>query len=150
MGSVLTQGRPALLAALRADPEIRARVRTCVEFGPGLRRRFAVVPALCPALSVAQAGTAERRIANVECEIAQTLHVGILTAGQDAAPCEELAALVVDCVHACSADRLGLAAEGLTAVRVRAVRCKPLPDEHGPRMLWSADVEVELLWRRIP
>ena len=55
MSNFLTDGRLALLAALRADAAISALVRTWFEFGPGLIRRHDVEPALCPVLGVAPA-----------------------------------------------------------------------------------------------
>lgn len=149
MSNFLTDGRLGLIAALQGDAQIDSRVKTYIEFGPGLRRRYGLQPALCPALSVAPADGAERRIANVEREIPQTLRIQVATAGQDVQPCEELAALVIERVHACNHDRLGLAADGLTALCVKSIEWSALPDEHGPRILWSAAVEVELLWRRI-
>ena len=149
MSNFLTDGRLGLIAALQGDAQIDSRVKTYIEFGPGLRRRYAVEPSLCPALSVAPADGTERPIANVEREIPQALRIQVVTAGQDVQPCEELAALVIECVHACNQDRLGLAADGLTALRVRSIQWSALPDEHGPRILWSAAIEVELLWRRI-
>jgi hypothetical protein len=98
---------------------------------------------------VAPGGAAERRVANVAREIPQALTVEVATCGQDVGPCEELAALVVARVNACNADCLGLAADGLTALRVAGVAWRVEPDRQAPRPIWVAAVEVELLWRRI-
>jgi hypothetical protein len=149
MSNFFTDGRLGLIAALQGDAQIDSRVKTYFEFGPGLRHRYAVEPALCPALSVAPADGTERLIANVEREIPQVLRIQVLTAGQDVQPCEELTAVVIERVHACNQDRLGLAVDGLTALRVISIQWSALPDEHGPRILWSAAIEVEMLWRRI-
>ena len=148
MSNVFTDGRLGLIAALQGDPEIDSRVKTYFDFGPGLRRRYGLKPALCPALSVAPAEAVERRIANVEREVPQTLRVQVATEGHDVQPCEELPALVLDRIGACNRDRLGLAAEGLTAVQVRAIAWAALPDERSARLIWTATIEVELLWRR--
>jgi hypothetical protein len=149
MSNFLTDGRLALLGALRADAAISALVRTWFEFGPGLARRYDVEPARCPVLSGAPAEGAPRRVANVESEVPQVLQVEVATAGQDAAPCEELVALVLACVDAANADCLGLAAEGLAGLRVRSVRWAAQPKPDAARPIWTAAVEVELLWRRM-
>jgi hypothetical protein len=147
MSNFLTDGRLGLMAALQGDAAIDARVRSYFDFGPGLRRRPALEPALCPALSLAPAEAAEERVANVEREVPQLLRVEVATAGQDVQPCEELAALVIARVNACNSDCLGLAADGLTGLRVRAVRWDALPRPEAARILWTAAIEVELLWR---
>jgi hypothetical protein len=149
MGNFFTDGRLALIAALQADAEIDGRIRTYFDFGPGLRRRNALQPAFCPALSVAPAEGAERRVANVEREIPQVFRVELATAGQDVAPCEELTALVLARVAACNQTRLGLAPEGLTGLRVRTIAWQTVPGPEEARLLWTATIEVELLWRRL-
>ncbi len=149
MSNFFTDGRLGLIAALQGDPEIDGRVRTYFDFGPGLARRRALEPAQCPALSVAPAGAAERRVANVEREVPQALSIELATCGQDVAPCEELAALVIARVHACNGECLGLAADGLTGLRVAGVSWRVEPDEASARPIWIAAVEVELLWRRV-
>ena len=149
MSNFLTDGRLGLIAALQGDPEIDGRVKTYFDFGPGLRRRHDLEPALCPALSVVPAEGAEGRIANVEREIPQVLHLEVATDGQDAQPCEELVALVLARVNACNETCLGLAAEGLTGLRVRAIRWSIVPREGAGRIIWTAAIEVELRWRRL-
>jgi len=139
MSNFLTDGRLALLSALRADESISPLVRTWFDFGPGLLRRHDVEPALCPILGVAPAESAPTEVANVE----------VATAGQDAAPCEELVALVLACVDDANADNLGLAAQGLAGLRVRSIRWAALPRADAARLIWTAAVEVELLWRRM-
>lgn len=149
MSNFLTDGRLALLTALQADAGIDARVKTWFDFGPGLSRRHAVEPAVCPALSLAPAEGSEQTVANVETEFPQILRIEVATAGQDAAPCEDLVALVVQQVAAAREGCLGLAAEGLAGLSVRTVRWACEPAEAAARILWKATVEVELLWRRM-
>lgn len=148
MSNFFTDGRLALIAALQGDAQIDARVKTCFDYGPGLARRHALEPALCPVLSVAPAQGVHRSVANVQREIPQVLHVEVATAGQDVAPCEELAALVAACVDTCNDDCLGLSADGLTALRVRNIWWDARPRQDAVRIIWVAVLEVELLWRR--
>lgn len=147
MGNLFTDGRLALIGALQADPAIAGLVKTWFDFGPGLRRRPNVEPAACPALSVAPEEAAEAYVANVERQIPQTLRIEVAAAGQDVAACEELAALVLERVHASNQDCLGLAAQGLTGLRVRAITWAALPKEQAAQVVWTAALHVELLWR---
>ncbi len=149
MSNFLTDGRLGLIAALQGDSEIDGRVKTWFDFGPGLKRRHDVEPAFCPALSVAPAEGAEVHVANVEREMPQVLRVEVATAGQDVQPCEELVALVLDRVRACNEDCLGLASDGLTGLRVQRVVWSAVPREEAARLIWTATIDVELLWRRI-
>jgi len=149
MSSFLTDGRAALIAALRSDATIARRVRTFFDSGPGVRRRRTLSPAACPVLGVSPAGAAVSATANVEREVVQTLQVEVATDGQDAAPCEELVALVMARVEACDESGLGLTASGLADVRTRSVTWSALPDPGAARVIWTAGVEVELLWRMI-
>ena len=150
MSNFLTEGRTALVEALKADASLEAAVKTWFDFGPGLRRRAEPEPASCPALSVMPAGVNQLFVANVERELPQALRIEVTTDGQDPGPCEELAALVLACVEDCNETCLGLAADGLTGVRVGGVTFAPLPRAGAARPLWRGDVEVELLWRRQP
>ena len=149
MSNFLTDGRLGLIAALQADSQIDSRVKTYFDFGPGLRRRRALKPAFCPALSVAPAEGAETHVANVEREMPQVLRVEVATDGQDAQPCEELVALILDRIDTSNDTCLGLAADGLTGLFVRAVRWSIVPGEGEGRILWTAGIEVELRWRRL-
>ncbi len=148
MSNYLTDGRLALMDALKGDAEIQSRVKTWVEFGPGLKRRSVLEPAACPALSVLPARLAPEPVANLERELPQTLRVEITTDGQDVAPCEELVSLVLQRVRAAGETCLGLADRGLTTLRVRSVEWRPLPRPEGSRLRWRATVRVELPWRR--
>ncbi|MCD6416738.1 MAG: hypothetical protein J7M08_08605 [Planctomycetes bacterium] len=148
MSNFLTQGRTALLGALKDDEEINSRVRTYLAFGPGLKRRAELTAALCPALTLTPGRTDQAQVANVERELAQRLAVEVAVAGQDVAPCEELAALVLDRVLASSETCLGLSGEGLTALRARSVQLEAQPAEDAAHLIWKARVAVELLWRR--
>jgi hypothetical protein len=148
MSNFLTDGRLALLAALQADPEIDARVKTWFDFGPGLSRRHALEPAVCPVVSLAPAEGSQAAIANVESEFPQILRLEAATHGQDAAPCEELVALVLEAVSAARESCLGLSPDGLAGVSVRAVTWATHPTEDAARLIWKATLDVELLWRR--
>jgi hypothetical protein len=148
MSNFLTDGRLALLAALQADPEIDARVTTWFDFGPGLSRRRALEPAVCPAISLAPAEGSQAAVANVESEFPQVLRLEAATSGQDAAPCEELVALVVAQVAAARESCLGLAPDGLAGVGVRAVRWATHPADDAAHPIWKATLDIELLWRR--
>ncbi len=147
MSNFFTDGRLGLIAALQGDAEIGNRVKTYFDFGPGLSRRYNLEPAVCPALSVAPVEGAETHIANVEREIPQVLRVTVATDGQDVQPCEELVALVLQRIHACDETRLGLASDGMTGLRVRGISWAARPREEGARLIWTASIEVELLWR---
>ncbi|MFO7956494.1 MAG: hypothetical protein R6X33_05300, partial [Candidatus Brocadiia bacterium] len=63
MSSYLTDGRTALLAALKADADLQSLVKTWLEAGPGLRRRERIEPAWCPAVSVRPAGVRRTAVA---------------------------------------------------------------------------------------
>jgi len=149
MSNIFTDGRLGLTAALQGDADIDARVRTWFDFGPGLSRRRAIEPASCPALSIAPAEGAEVPVANVEREVPHLLLVEVATDGQDVAPCEELAALVIARVHACNDDCLGLAGEGLASLRPRRLTWAAEPRPDAARIVWRARIEVELLWRLV-
>ncbi len=149
MSNFLTDGRTALVDALRADAEIDARVRTYFTFGPGLAERRSLEPAACPALTVLPGGARPACVASIEREVPHALTVEIATAGQDVAPCEELAALVLDRLRACDEDCLGLTAQGLEGVFAGPVRWRMRPAPDAPRPLWVASIEVTLLWRRL-
>ncbi len=148
MSNFLTDGREALLAALKADAQIDDRVKTYYEFGAGLQQRAAPEPASCPALSLSPSDVRRLPVANVEREIPQSLRIRITTAGQDVEPCEELAALVMACVEKANETAFGLTSEGLTGLRVRSVTWGARPREGAASVLWTATLEVELLWRR--
>ncbi len=147
MSNFLTDGRLALLAALESDLAISAAVRTFFRFGPGLGVRFNLEPSACPALCVTPEGAAQSLVANVEKEVAQMLCVQVAVDGQDLEPCEELTALVLARLSACDETCLGLASQGLTAVRAGAVRWSALPGRTAARVIWTASVETELRWR---
>jgi len=161
MGNFLTDGRRALLEALKDDPQIASRVRSWFEFGPGLERRYGLEPAACPLLALSPAlGESARtanalsdvvesaRTANALSDVVQRLRLEVATAGQDAGPCEELVALVLQRLQACDESRLGLAAEGLVGVSVGTLRWRARPRRAGSRLLWTATLDVALEWKR--
>ncbi len=148
MTNIFTDGRTALVAALQADDEVASRVKTWFDFGPGLTRRRSLEPSACPALSVAPAQDTEGYAANVERESTQVLEVEVAAAGQDVAPCEDLVGAVMACVETENGTCLNLAAEGLTGLRIRTVRWAAIPGRDAARIVWTAAIQVELLWRR--
>jgi len=148
MANFLTDGRTALLSALKADAEIAARVKRWFEFGPGLQRRYELEPASCPLLALAPADGDALRTANALTDVAQRLRIELATDGQDAEPCEELVALVLERLRACDDDCLGLSADGLAGVEVETVRWQPRPDASGARIVWTATIQVALQWKR--
>lgn len=148
MANFLTDGREALLDALKADAVIAARIKTWFEFGAGLRRRFRLEPADCPLLALSPERGAALRSSNALTDVSQRLRIEVATDGQDAEPCEELVALILDRIQACDSTCLGLAAEGLTGLQLERVTWEPLPDASGARLLWRARIGVRLLWKR--
>jgi hypothetical protein len=149
MSNFLTDGRLALIAALQGDAAIDSRVKTYVDYGPGLSRRRSIEPAACPVLSVAPSEAQDYPVANVEHEVPQLLRIEVATAGQDVQLCEEIVALVLSRVHECNTDCLNLAADGLTGLRVESVAWASEPHDSAARLIWTAAITVRLLWRRI-
>jgi len=148
MANYLTDARRALLEALKADAQIAARVKTWFEFGPGLRRRYNVEPAACPLLALCPVDGAATRTANVLTDVVQRLRVEVATDGQDAGPCEELVALVLERIIACDESCLGLSDSGLAGIEVEAVRWRSVPNPAGGRIAWAAGIDLSLLWKR--
>ena len=148
MSNFLTDGRMALLEALRDDAGIASRVKTWFEFGPGLRRRFNIEPGACPLLALSPAEGDAVRTANALTDVAQRLRIEVATDGQDAEPVEELVALLIVRLQACGEDCLGLADDGLAGVDVEGITWRPEPDASGARVVWVAGIGVALLWKR--
>jgi hypothetical protein len=148
MSNYLTDGRTALLDALKADAQISARVKTWFEFGAGLRRRFNIEPGACPLLALSPAEGDALRTANALTDVAQRLRIQVATDGQDAEPIEELVALTMECIKACDESCLDLADDGLTGVGVDGIAWRPEPDASGARVVWVARIGVLLLWKR--
>jgi len=148
MANFLTSGRTALLAALKGDVSIAAKVKTWYEFGSGLKRRLNVEPAACPMLALSPADGEAARTSNALLDVTQRLRIEVATDGQNAEPCEELVALVLARLRACDESCLGLGADGLTGVDVEGVTWEPQPDETGARIVWTARIGVALEWKR--
>jgi len=148
MANFLTQGRTALLAALKADASIAAKVKSWFEFGPGLSRRFNVEPAACPMLALSPADGDAARTSNALLDVAQRLSIEVATDGQNAEPCEELVALVLERIRACDGTCLGLGSEGLMGLDVEGVAWRPRPEAAGARVVWTARIGVALSWKR--
>lgn len=148
MSNFLTDGRLALLEAFKNDSDIASAVKNWFEYGSGLKRRRELEAALCPFLALAPEEGELERVANVQREIPQVLRVDLATEGQDARPVESLAAMVIERVRQSNEDCLGLAGQGLAAVRVRGLKWEAVPAKSGPRIIWTASIPVQLLWRR--
>jgi len=148
MANFLTDGRDALLDALKADVQIAARVKTWFEFGAGLRRRFRMEPADCPLLALSPAGGDALRTCNALTDLSQRLRIEVATDGQDAEPCEELVALVLDRIVACDSTCLGLAGDGVTGLEVEGITWRPVPAAGDARILWSARIDMAIAWKR--
>jgi len=148
MPNFLTDGRLALLDALKNDPDISSAVKNWFEYGSGLKRRCELEAALCPFLALAPEEGKVEQVANVQRQIPQVLRIDLATEGQNASPIEALAALVIERVRQCNEDCLGLAGNGLAAVQLRGVKWEAVPAKSGPRLIWTAGIRVRLLWRR--
>jgi hypothetical protein len=148
VSNYLTDARSALLAELKADPAIDAAVRTWFEFGPGLRRRYAVEPAACPLLALVPAGGEAVPAANALGDLVQRLRIEVATAGQDAAPCEELVATVVARLWDADPGALGLAAQGLWSVEPGRIEWRTAPEPSAAGVVWIAGVDAILRWKR--
>ncbi len=148
MANFLTDGRTALLDALKADAQIAARVKTWFEFGAGLQRRFGIEPAVCPLLALSPAEGDAVRTANALTDIAQRLRIEIATDGQNAELAEELVALIIERIKACNQSCLGLAPDGLMGVEIEGITWRAVPDPSGARIAWSVRIGVAMLWKR--
>ena len=148
MANFLTDGRTALLNALKGDAQIAALVKTWYEFGGGLKRRFMIEPAACSLLSLSPAEGDAVRSANALTDIAQRLRIEVATDGQDAEPVEELVALIIERLKASNESCLGLASEGLTGIDAEGITWRPVPHAGGARVMWTARIGVMLLWKR--
>ena len=77
-------------------------------------------------------------------EVIQTMY----TAGQDAAPCEELVAAAIGVVKSERETALGLSGSGLQGLSIAGLSWKAHPEDDAPRVLWLAALTVRLLWIR--
>ena len=148
MANFLTQGRLALLDALKAHETLHYRVRTWNEYGPGLRRRHRLNPASCPICSVTPREGGQEQAFNVLRRVPQLLQVEMATAGQDVEPCEELVAAAISVVQSERETALDLSDRGLQNLSVTDLTWKAHPGEDSPRPLWLAALSVKLLWIR--
>jgi len=148
VANYLTQGRTALLDALRADATMAAGVKTWFEFAADIRRRYALEPSACPLAALYPAAGQAVRTSNGFRDVVQRLTLDLATDGQDAEPCEELLAAALDRLAACDETCLDLAAEGLTGLDVEEFTLRMLPEPAGARVLWHARITVALHWER--
>ncbi len=149
MSVYLTDARTALVAALEADVTLSLKVVKWFTWGPGLRKRFDILPAVCPLVSVVPAEMGQDQVANVTAGIDQDLEIGIATDGQDAAPCEELVAAALDVLVAAARSRLGLADEGLSSVEIVRVLWRAVKDKEDARVRWEATITARIHWMRL-
>ena len=148
MANFLTDGRTALLAELKADTQIAAKVKTWFEFGPGLTRRYNLEPGACPLLALSPADGDAARTANAYTDVVQRLRIEVAADGQDAEPCEELVSLVLARLQACDAEALNMSADGVVGVDVEGIQWRSVPETSGARIVWAASVDVAILWKR--
>jgi len=148
MSCFLTQGRLALIDALKADATLGARVRTWYDFGPGLQKRYEILPAACPLCSVVPAELDDEQLTNAAAFVAQDVEIGIATDGQDCAPCEELVAAALDVVRDANDTALGLAAEGLLDLAPVSLSWQPVETKEASRIRWEARIVVRVRWAR--
>ena len=148
MANFLTDGRAALLAKLKADVQIASKVKTWFEFGAGLTQRYNLEPSACPLVALSPADGDAVRTANAYTDVTQRLRIELATDGQDAEPCEELVSLVLARLQACDADALGMSADGVVGVDVEGIRWRAVPDRSGARVVWAANVDIAILWKR--
>jgi len=148
MSCFLTEGRRALLAALQVDPTLGATVKTWYDFGPGIQKRYDILPAWCPLLSLVPAELDEDQLANSAAFIHQDLNLGIATSGPDAGPCEELVAAALGVLDESNELCLGLAAQGLADLNPVALQWRAMPTEESPRLRWEAQITVRIRWVR--
>lgn len=149
--SFLTQGRLALIEALRADLTLRERIREVHWFtwGSGLRRRLVIEPSECPCISIAPAEGGVDLLANVVAEIPQVVQVNLYTAGQNVEPMEDLLAALYNVVATARVSCLGLASEGLSNVQTTGTTWLAIESTEGAELIWNTTTNVRLTWRRL-
>lgn len=148
-----TQGRLALIQALRSDVLLAERVRHWYDFGPGILDRYREDPRDCPLVRVIPQEVPFQTETNVLDFIPQDLEIYVATDSQDAAECEELASAVIDVLRRARRrgegepeDLLGLAEEGLSSVRIVSVAFQPLKDAEDERVVWRCAILARLNW----
>lgn len=144
----LTDARTVLLTRLQVDGTLSTGIRTWYLWGPGLRQRYQIEPAMCPLLSLVPAQLDEEQLSNAAASLPQDLELGIATDGQDAEPCENYVVAALGVVRAANADNLGLAADGLSQLTLRSIRWLARPSKDGARVLWTALITVCIHWFR--
>ena len=148
MSNWLTDGRMALLTALQNDATLSGAVRTWFDWGPGLRKRYDLLPAYCPMVSVVPAELDQEELSNMADRWPQDIEVGVATDGQNAEPCEELVAAVLDVVVTENRSALGLAAAGVSGLSLVSIRWMQEVSEKDSRVRWLCALVVRIHWMR--
>jgi len=151
VSNILTDGRTALLAALKADMSIAALVKTWWEFNRPLIQRFEVEPAACTAYALHPGPIVEPdERYNAAYDLRQQVIVLITSDGQVPDPCEELVMLTIKRVRACrDGGMLGLSADGLANLRAGA-NVEPWEHPTSARLMWQAAMTITLDWILFP
>ncbi len=148
MSNFLSDGRAALLAALKGDGSIVSLVRTWFEFNRDLIHRFDIKPADCTAYSLHPGRIVEPDDRyNAAYDFGQDIIVIVTTDGMQPDPCEELIALTLARVRAARDNMLGLASEGLKNI-VPSATLVPWEQETTARLMWQATITIQLRWIR--
>ena len=150
-----TEGRLALIAALKADEDLAARVRHWYEFGPGIRERYSEKAINCPLVRIIPDQVPFETNTNVLDEVNQDIEVYVATDSPDAAEVEFIAACVIDVMRRARRrgpeappDLLGLASDGLSSVQLRGIQFEALQSPEDARILWRCAIMVRLHWFR--
>ena len=148
MANFLTDGRVAVLAALKADADIAPKVKTWFEFNRPLLQRFEIEPAQCTAYALHPGRVVEPDDRyNAAYDMRQEIIALITTDGQQPDANEELIALTFARVRASRNAMFGLSSEGLKNIRASAsLELWEVPK--AARLMWQATVTITLDWIR--
>ncbi len=149
MAGFLTDGREALIAALKADVTIDGAItpdgwRT---FESGLWERVVIDPARCPMCWISPAEAELAQLTNYGVEIPQIIEVDFATEGQDASTMETLLAAFYDVLIAARGDMLDLSGDGLYKIDWTGSTWVARPSKEGARLIWLTTTRVRLHWR---
>lgn len=137
-----------MLAALQADATLSTKVRMWYSWGEGLLQRYQIEPSDCPLVSLTPAQLDEDELSNAARSWPQDVEIGIATDGQDAEPCEELVAAVLDVVLAQSDACLGLCADGVSGLNLVSIRWQTEKNQKDPSIRWVCILVVRINWMR--
>lgn len=147
MANFLTDGRMALIAALKEDTAIAALVKSWQDWGPGLRKRFSVEPAYCPLLAIYPAsGDLDYRY-DIGKDLPQDI-IHRLVVTENPVDAEEIIVPIIRRVELSAQNSLGLASEGLANISVQSWRWDAWRDAKSALVIWDVTMIVRLLWIR--